>query len=148
MASPLPKKFTLADLRAARAADRKVAMLTCYDFISARLMQEAGVQMLLVGDSASSVVLGHDSTLPVSLDFMIDITAAVRRGAPLGFVIGDMPFGSFHASVSQAVRNVCRMVKETGCDAVKLEVAQNHGDIVRALSDAGVAVSVTVESGG
>jgi 3-methyl-2-oxobutanoate hydroxymethyltransferase len=140
MASPLTKKFTLADLRAARVADRKVPMLTCYDFITARLMQEAGVPMLLVGDSAASVVLGHDSTLPVSLNFMIDITAAVRRGAPLAFVIGDMPFGSFHASVSQAVRNVCRMIKQSHCDAVKIEVSENHGDIVRALSDAGVAV--------
>jgi 3-methyl-2-oxobutanoate hydroxymethyltransferase len=96
--------------------------------------------MLLVGDSAANVVLGYDSTLPVSLNFMIEITRAVRRGAPLSFVIGDMPFGSYHASRAEAVRNVVRMVKETGCDAVKLEVSDNHDSIVRALADAGVAV--------
>jgi 3-methyl-2-oxobutanoate hydroxymethyltransferase len=140
MPAPLSKKFTLADLRSARAAGEKVAMLTCYDFTTARLMQEAGVPMLLVGDSAANVVLGHPTTLPISLEFMIDITAAVRRGAPNCFVVGDMPFGSYHASLGQGVRNVCRLIKETGCDAVKLELSENQGELVRALSDAGVAV--------
>jgi 3-methyl-2-oxobutanoate hydroxymethyltransferase len=140
MAAPLSKKFTLNDLRSARSDGTKVAMLTCYDFTMAHLMQEAGVPMLLVGDSASSVVLGHDNTLPVSLEFMIEITAAVRRGAPLAFVIGDMPFGSYHESISQGVRNVCRMVKESGCDAVKLEVSEGQDRLVHVLSEAGVAV--------
>src|SRR5438552_2485729 len=90
MPPPLSKKFTLNDLRAARQSGDKVAMLTCYDFTTARLMQEAGVPALLVGDSAANVVLGHENTLPVSLEFMIQITAAVRRGAPLSMVIGDM----------------------------------------------------------
>lgn len=140
MPAPLSKRFTLSDLRSARATGQKVAMLTCYDFTTARLMQDAGVPMLLVGDSAGNVILGHDSTLPASLNFMIDITAAVRRGAPLAFVVGDMPFGSYQASTAQAVRNVCRMVKQTGCDAVKLEVADGHRKIISALADAGVAV--------
>jgi 3-methyl-2-oxobutanoate hydroxymethyltransferase len=140
MPAPLSKKFTLNDLRSARAGGGKVAMLTSYDFNTARLMQEAGVPMLLVGDSAAGVILGHESTLPVSLDFMIEITAAVRRGAPLAFLVGDMPFGSYHESVAQGVRNVCRMVKETGCDAVKLEVADGHDRLVHALADSGVAV--------
>jgi 3-methyl-2-oxobutanoate hydroxymethyltransferase len=136
----LTKKFTLSDLRAARTDGRKVAMLTCYDFTTARLMQEAGVPALLVGDSAANVVLGYDSTLPVSLDFMIEITRAVRKGSPLSFLVGDMPFGSYHASVPQGVRNVVRMIQETGCDAVKLETADNHADLVRTLADVGVAV--------
>ena len=140
MPASLSKKFTLSDLRSARSSGTKVAMLTCYDFTTARLMEEAGVPMLLVGDSAASVILGHDTTLPVSLEFMIEITAAVRRGAPLSLVVGDMPFGSYHESTSQAVRNVCRMVKQSGCDAVKLEVADGHDRIVHALSEAGVAV--------
>lgn len=140
MPAALTKKFTLSDFRSARSAGQKVAMLTCYDFTTARLMQEAGVPMLLVGDSAANVVLGYDSTLPVTLDFMIEITRAVRRGAPLSFVVGDMPFGSYHASRADAVRNVVRMVKETGCDAVKLEVSDNHDSVIRALADAGVAV--------
>src|SRR4030088_2269281 len=87
--APVVKKFTLSDLRAARQTGDKIAMLTCYDFTTAGLMQRAGVPALLVGDSAANVVLGHDTTLPVSLAFMIDITAAVRRGAPLCLVVAD-----------------------------------------------------------
>ncbi len=115
-------------------------MLTCYDFTTARLMQEAGVPALLVGDSAGNVILGHSSTVPVSLPFMIELTAAVRRGAPLAFVVGDMPFGSYHASVAEGVRNVIRMVKLSGCDCIKLEVAPSHTKLIRRLADAGVAV--------
>lgn len=140
MPAPLPKKFTLSDFRSARAAGTKVPMLTCYDFTTARIMHEVGIPMLLVGDSAAGVILGHDSTLPVPLDFMIQITAAVRRGAPHAFVIGDMPFGSYHASSAQAIKNVCRMIQETNCDAVKLEVAESHDRLVHALAEAGVAV--------
>ena len=142
MPSPLTRKFTLTDLRQARQSGNKVAMLTCYDFTTARLMQEAGVPALLVGDSAANVILGHDTTLPVSLDFMIDITAAVRRGAPLAFLVADMPFGSYHASDAQGVENVCRMVKQTGCDCVKLEAAPSQTTLVRRLADAGVPVMV------
>src|SRR4051795_2849765 len=118
MGPPLGKKYTLNELRAARTTGTKVPMLTCYDYTTARMMHEAGVPLILVGDSAASVILGHDTTLPVSLSFMIEITAAVRRGAPHAFLIGDMPFGSYHASVAQGVKNVARMIKRTGCDAV------------------------------
>lgn len=115
-------------------------MLTCYDFTTARLMQEAGVPMLLAGDSAANVVLGYDSTLPVSLGFMIEITAAIRRGAPLALIVADMPFGSYQASAAQGVKNVCRMIKCTGCDCVKLEVGPSQVSVVRRLADAGVAI--------
>lgn len=138
--SALSRKITLNDLRAARENGDKIAMLTCYDYTTARLMQEAGVPLLLVGDSAASVILGHESTVPVSLDFMIEITAAVRRGAGLAMLVADMPFGSYQESVAQGVRNVCRMVQLTGCDCVKMEVAQSHLGLVRVLADAGVAV--------
>src|SRR3954469_1679272 len=115
MIQPLSRRFTLNDLRLARQNGEKVAMLTCYDFTTARLMQEAGVPALLVGDSAANVILGHDTTLPVDLRFMIQITGAVRRGAPLAFVVADMPFGSYHGSsdgqAGRAVRNVVRMVQ-------------------------------------
>ena len=133
-------RFTLSDLRAARSSGKNIAVLTCYDYTTASLMQEAGVPALLVGDSAASVVLGHASTVPVSLSFMIEITAAVRRGAPNAFVIGDMPFGSYQASTAQGVKNVSRMVKLTGCDCIKLEVALSHRKLVKRLADAGVAV--------
>src|SRR5438128_8044678 len=103
--APLNEKYTLGHLRRAREAGTKVPMLTCYDYTTARLMHEAGVPTLLVGDSAASVILGHPTTLPVSLEFMIEITAAVRRGAPLAFLVGDMPFGSYQPSVEEGVRN-------------------------------------------
>jgi 3-methyl-2-oxobutanoate hydroxymethyltransferase len=136
----LPKKITLADLRALRPSGKKMAMLTCYDYTTARLMHEAGVPLILVGDSAASVILGHPTTLPVALSFMVEITAAVRRGAPDAFLIADMPFGSYHESAAQGVRNVTKMVQKTGCDAVKLEVAVSHATLVNVLASAGVAV--------
>jgi 3-methyl-2-oxobutanoate hydroxymethyltransferase len=135
-----PKKFGLSDLRSARQTGAKVAMLTCYDFTTARLMEEAGVPALLVGDSAASVILGHPSTLPVSLDFMIELAAAVRRGAPNCFVVADMPFGSYQASAATGVKNVCKMMQLSGADCVKLEVAPSHARLVRKITDAGVAV--------
>jgi 3-methyl-2-oxobutanoate hydroxymethyltransferase len=134
------RKFTLNDLRSARQSGQKIAVLTCYDYSTARLMHDAGVPVLLVGDSAANVVLGHPSTLPVSLEFMIEITAAVRRGAPNALLIADMPFGSYQRSTSQGVKNVVRMVQQTACDMVKIEVAAGHAKLVRRLADAGVAV--------
>ncbi len=138
--SALAKKVTLNDLRAARADGGKVAMLTCYDYTTARLMQQAGVPALLVGDSAANVILGHETTLPAKLSFLMELTAAVRRGAPLAFLVGDMPFGSYHASLGRAVGNVCKMVQRTGCDCVKLEVADGHAGLIQKLADAGIAV--------
>ena len=132
--------FTLAELRTARASGRRVAMLTCYDYTTATLLDQAGVPMLLVGDSASGVILGHSSTLPIKLDFLIELTAAVRRGAPSAMVIGDMPFGSYHVLGSKAIDNVCRMIKESGCDVIKMEVSEAHLDLVKILSQSGVAV--------
>ncbi len=115
-------------------------MLTCYDYTTARLMQEAGVPALLVGDSVGNVILGHPTTVPVPLSFLIEITAAVRRGAPLALVLADMPFGSYGGDVSLGIRSVCRMMKLSGCDCVKLEVAQSHVPLVAHLADIGVAV--------
>lgn len=134
------RKFTIADLRAARRDGSKVPMLTCYDYTTARLMQEAGVSTLLVGDSAANVILGHPTTLPVPLSFMIEITAAVRRGAPLAMVVADMPFGSYQGSVARGTRNVFRMVQRTGCDCVKIEAGESQVRLIRELADAGVAV--------
>ena len=140
MPAPLSRKINLGDLRSARRTGSKVPMLTCYDYTTARLMQEAGVPALLVGDSAANVILGHPTTLPVSLPFMVEITAAVRRGAPLALVVADMPFGSYQGSVARGTRNVFRMVQRTGCDLVKLEAGDSQLRLVRELADAGVAV--------
>jgi 3-methyl-2-oxobutanoate hydroxymethyltransferase len=136
----LTKKISLIDLRSLRSSGQRLAMLTCYDYTTARLMHEAGVPLILVGDSAASVILGYDTTLPVSLEFMIEITAAVRRGAPGAFLIADMPFGSYQASVTQGFKNVAKMLQRTGADAVKLEVSDGNAKLVRTLADAGVAV--------
>jgi 3-methyl-2-oxobutanoate hydroxymethyltransferase len=134
------RKFTLADLRAARETGAKVAILTCYDYTTARVMTEAGVPAILVGDSAANVILGHPTTLPVTLDFMIEITAAVRRGAPYSLVVADMPFGSYQSSVAQGVKNVARMVQLSGCDCVKLEAGKSQIRLISRLADSGVAV--------
>lgn len=103
-------------------------------------MAEAGVPALLVGDSAANVILGYDTTLPVPLEFMIEITAAVRRGAPHAFVIADMPFGSIGGDLGRSFDAVCKMVKLSGCDCVKIEAADQHMPLVRTLAAAGVAV--------
>ncbi|GIW78084.1 MAG: 3-methyl-2-oxobutanoate hydroxymethyltransferase [Phycisphaerae bacterium] len=134
------RPFTLNDLREARIHGKPLAMLTCYDYTTARHLDETGVPMLLVGDSASSVILGHPSTLPVSLDFMIELTSAVRRGAKRSLVMADMPFGSYQESDQQGIRNVLRMVKETNCDCVKIEAGVFSVSLIERLSDAGVAV--------
>lgn len=133
-------RFTLADLRQARTDGTKIPMLTCYDFSTARLMHQAGVPAILVGDSAASVILGHSSTVPVSLSFMIEITAAVRRGAPDAFLVADMPFGSYQISTIQGTGNALRMVKISGCDCVKMEVSESQLDLVKHLAGAGLAI--------
>jgi len=138
--APLTRKFTLADLRAARQNGKKLAMLTAYDFTTARLMQDAGVPMLLVGDSAANVILGHETTVAAPLTFMIELTAAVRRGAPLCLVSADMPFGSYGGELASGFRNVVRMMKLSGADCVKLEVGPEHTTLVRELAGIGVAV--------
>lgn len=140
--TPLSKKFTFSDFRAARESGNKLAMLTCYDFTTARLMQEAGVPMLLVGDSAANVVLGYETTIRIPLSFQIEITAAVRRGAPLAMVCADMPFGSYGGEIGRTIgfRNVVRTMKLSGADCVKLEVGPEHGTLVRELAGIGVAV--------
>jgi len=140
MSDSLDRKFTMADLRSARKEGRKVAMLTCYDYTWARLMQEAGVPALLVGDTAASVILGHATTLPATLPFMIEITAAVRRGAPNCLVMADMPFASYQQSIPQGIRNVMQMVQLSGCDCVKLEAGKSHVRLISRLADSGVAV--------
>ncbi|HEV7298648.1 MAG TPA: 3-methyl-2-oxobutanoate hydroxymethyltransferase [Tepidisphaeraceae bacterium] len=137
---PLTAKFTLADLRNARVSGRRVPMLTCYDYTTARLMHDAGVPFILVGDSAANVILGHSTTLPVSLEFMSEITAAVRRGAPQALLVADLPFGSYGGSVERGFESSIRLMKQTGADLIKIETAEGHLPLVRQLADAGVGV--------
>lgn len=133
------ERTTIADLRAARRTGRAMAMLTCYDYTTAGLLYAAGVRALLVGDSAASVILGHPNTLPAPLPFMIEITAAVRRGAPQALVMADMPFGYSGPQRRRAFDAACRMVKLSGCDCVKLEADTRHAALFEDLAAAGVA---------
>ena len=136
----MDKKITIAELILARAQNKKFAAVSCYDFTTARLAAAAGVEMILVGDSAAQFMLGFDSTLPVTMDFMIAITAGVRRGAPGVCLVADMPFLSYQVSVEEAIKNAGRFVKEASVDLIKIEATRAQLDVVRAVSDAGMAV--------
>jgi 3-methyl-2-oxobutanoate hydroxymethyltransferase len=112
---------TITDLRASKAEGRRFAMLTAYDYPTARILDEAGIPVLLVGDSVADNVLGHETTLPVTMEEMLHHTRAVARGAANALVVGDMPFLSYQVSDEEAVRNAGRFLKEGGAHAVKLE---------------------------
>ena len=122
-----------------RAKGARLVMLTAYDYPSARLVSEAGVDLILVGDSLGMVVLGYDSTLPVTMEDMVHHTRAARRGAPQAFVIADMPFLSY-GTPAQALENAARLMKDAGADSVKLEGGEEVVPIVEALVRAGVPV--------
>jgi len=130
-------KKTVLELR--RSKGGRMVMLTAYDFPSARLAEEGGVDVILVGDSLGMVVLGYDSTVPVTIDDMAHHTRAARRGAPGTFIVGDLPYLSY-ASVEQALANSARLMKEAGADSVKLEGGIDAVHVVDALVRAGVPV--------
>jgi 3-methyl-2-oxobutanoate hydroxymethyltransferase len=119
--SAVSRRLTIRDIAAAKARGEKWPMLTAYDALTARVFDEAGIPVLLVGDSASMVVYGHDSTIPVSVDDLIPLTAAVVRGTRRALVVADLPFGSYQASPQAALAASMRFLKETGAAAVKLE---------------------------
>lgn len=118
------KKFTVSHLRQLKEKKEKITMLTAYDFSTAKMMDDAGIDTILVGDSLGMVILGYEDTLQVTMEDMLHHTKAVTRGAKNAFVIGDMPFLSYHVTVEDAVRNAGRFVKEAGANAVKLEGGQ------------------------
>lgn len=135
-----PVKLTLPDLARRRADRQRIAMVTAYDAPSARLADLAGVDMILVGDSAGTTVLGGTSTVPVTLDEMLVFTRAVVRGTRRALVVADMPFGSFQVSDTAAVEAAIRLFKAGGADAVKLEGAGPMASRVRAIVEAGIPV--------
>ena len=138
------KRVTIHDLAKMKAAGEKIAVVTAYDATAARLVDEAGVEVILVGDSVGMVMQGHDSTLPVALEQMIYHCAAVRRGlarsSGRAHLVGDMPFGSYQASADEAVKHAMRLVAEGGAEAVKLEGGQDFAEVVRRIVRAGVPV--------
>ena len=134
------KKVTITDLQNKKRDAKKITMLTAYDYPTARLVDEAGIDSILVGDSLGMVVLGYESTVPVTMDEMIHHAKAVRRGTKYAFLIGDMPFMSYQVSKEEAIRNAGRFLKEAGCDAVKLEGGNEVLEVTRAIVDAGIPV--------
>src|SRR6478752_5662450 len=133
-------KITAPALCARKKRGPKIAMLTAYDATFARLLDEGGADVLLVGDSLGMVVQGHDTTLPVTLEEMAYHCRAVVRGVRRAHVVGDMPFGSYQTSVEQGVANAARLIKEGGCHSVKLEGGAQHAELVRRLVGAGIPV--------
>jgi 3-methyl-2-oxobutanoate hydroxymethyltransferase len=135
-----PVPMTLPRLAEKKRLGEPLVMVTAYDYPSAQVAQEAGVDIVLVGDSGAMTVLGYPSTIPVSLDEMLMLASAVRRGLSTPFLVGDLPFGSYEASDEQAIATAQRFVKEAGCDAVKLERGGTSVQRARAIVAAGIPV--------
>lgn len=134
------KKITVKTFAEMKAAGEKVTMLTAYDFTTAGIIDAAGIDSILIGDSASNVMAGNENTLPITLDEMIYHARSVKRAVSHALVVCDMPFGSYQTSREDALRNACRMMKETGVDALKLEGGLEMIDTIKALIDAGIPV--------
>ncbi|MEM7576207.1 MAG: 3-methyl-2-oxobutanoate hydroxymethyltransferase [Planctomycetota bacterium] len=142
-ADPEPTDRPAVTMRVLRQRVREhviIPMLTCYDATTARWLYRGGLDVMLVGDTAGHVVLGHEDTVHAPLEFMLTITAAVKRGAPKAFVMGDMPFMSYQADDAEAVRNAGRFITEGTADAVKLEVDERYVDLVAKLDRASIPV--------
>lgn len=138
--TPQDKRITLRDLRRWAKSGDPFAMLTCYDATTAKWLYRGGLRTILVGDTAAQFVLGHDSTLPAPMPFMLEITRAVRRGAPHALIVADMPFGSYQVGADEAMRNAVAFIKDAGADLVKIEVDETHAGLVERMSHAGVPV--------
>lgn len=133
-------KVTIHTLREMKQRGEKIAMLTAYDATFARLLDESGVEILLVGDSLGMVVQGHETTLPVTLDEMIYHCRAVARGTRRAQIVGDMPFMTYQGAIDTAIENAGRLIKEGGVQAIKLEGGAQHAELVRRLTSAGIPV--------
>ena len=137
---PCPK-ITTASLHDKKLRHEPITCLTAYDYPSARLVDEAGIDVILVGDSLAQVVLGYDSTLPVTVDEMLHHTRAVRRAVKRALLVADMPYGSYHVDEKEALRNAARLVKEGGAEAVKIEGGEKRADLIRRVIDAEIPVA-------
>ena len=134
------KKMTILDFKKYKEEGRKFSFVTAYDYTTATIVDESDNEIILVGDSLGMIMLGYDSTVPVTMEDMIHHIKPVVKGAPNTFIIGDMPFGSYNESIEQAIHNATRLTKETNCDCVKLEGGATVVETVRALVKAGINV--------
>ena len=137
---PCPK-ITTASLRDKKLQHEPITCLTAYDYPSARLVDEAGIDVILVGDSMAQVMLGYDSTLPVTVEEMLHHTRAVRRAVKHALLIADMPYGSYHVDEKETLHNAARLVKEGGAEAVKMEGGEKRADLIRRVIDAEIPVA-------
>jgi len=135
-----PEKVNAPSLKASKARGERLVCLTAYDFPTARIVDEAGIDIILVGDSLGNVVLGYGNTVPVTLDEILIHLKAVRRAVQRALLVADMPYGSFHTGADDAVRNALRLVKEGGAEAVKLEGGHKRVQLVKRLVDEEIAV--------
>lgn len=134
------KKVTIHTLLEKKAKGEKITFLTAYDYPTAVIEDKVGIDLILVGDSLGMCVYGFDSTLPVTMDMMVNHSKAVRKGAPHSFVIGDMPYMSYQISIEQAVKNAGRLMQEAGVDGIKLEGGTEMVDVIKAIIRAGIPV--------
>ena len=135
------RKISVASLRENKQHHQPITCLTAYDYASARLVDEAGIDIVLVGDSLAMTMLGYENTLSVTIDEMMHHTKAVRRAVKHALLIADMPYGSYHVSVDEAIRNAARYVKEGGAEAVKIEGGAKRADLIRQIIDAEIPVA-------
>ncbi|HWW73848.1 MAG TPA: 3-methyl-2-oxobutanoate hydroxymethyltransferase [Pyrinomonadaceae bacterium] len=135
-----PEKVTVPAVRASKEHGERLVCLTAYDYPTARIVDEAGTDIILVGDSLGNVVLGYDSTVPVTLEEMLHHTRAVRRGVERALLVADMPYGTYHTGPDDAVRAALRLVKEGGAEAVKLEGGRNRAETIRRLVEEEIPV--------
>jgi 3-methyl-2-oxobutanoate hydroxymethyltransferase len=135
------QKITVATLREKKLQHQPITCLTAYDYASARLVDEAAIDIILVGDSLAQAMLGYENTLSVTVDEMLHHTRAVRRGVKHAFLVADMPYGSFHVSADEAIRNAARFVKEGGVEAVKIEGGEKRAELIRRVVDAEIPVA-------
>src|SRR5690242_15638860 len=139
-AQPIRPKVTTTTIHEKKLRHEPITCLTAYDYASSRLVDEAGIDMILVGDSLAQVVLGYENTLPVTMEEMLHHTRAVRRAVKSAMIIADMPFGAYHTDIEEGVRNAVRFVKDAGAEAVKLEGGQKRVELIRRVLDAEVPV--------
>ena len=135
------QKITVATLRDKKLQHQPITCLTAYDYASARLVDEAAIDIILVGDSLAQTMLGYENTLSVTVDEMLHHTRAVRRGVKHAFLVADMPYGSFHVTPDEAIRNATRFVKEGGAEAVKMEGGEKRAELIRRVVDAEIPVA-------
>ena len=133
-------RITITDIKEIKQKKEKIPMLTAYDYVTAKMVDEAGVPLILVGDSLGMVMLGYESTIPVTMEEMIHHTKAVVRGAKKALVVGDMPFMTYHISVSDALRNAARFIQEGGAQAVKLEGGEVVAETIKRIVGCGIPV--------